>query len=82
MRNVAGRGALDDSVHTAPLDPKALTGVVETALAKALQLAADAQRWELVVQLAEELANRRSARAGQRRHEPKMGQLVTRRGTR
>jgi hypothetical protein len=35
---------------------------VETALAEALQLAARAQRWELVERIAAELAARRTAR--------------------
>jgi len=86
LRNVAERDAvddsLDDSLHTAPLDPKAFAGVVETALAKGLQLAADAQRWEIVAQLAEELATLRSARGERRRSEPRTGHLVTRRGAR
>ena len=41
-----------------------LRGVVEPALAKALMLAAEAQRWELVAQLAAELAARRAVRTG------------------
>lgn len=38
--------------------------VVETALAKALELAAQAQRWDLVRQIFAELKARRLARAG------------------
>jgi len=37
---------------------------VETALAEALRLAAEAERWEIVGQLAEELAARRRRRGG------------------
>jgi hypothetical protein len=37
-----------------------LTNVVETALAKALVLAAEAKRWDVVVQIAEELRRRGS----------------------
>jgi hypothetical protein len=37
-------------------------GVVETALARALTLAAEAQRWEVVAQLATELRARRESR--------------------
>ena len=63
LRNVAGRDALDDSLDESSRDgrpaPEALVGVVETALAEALRLAAEAERWEIVVQLAEELAARR-----------------------
>jgi hypothetical protein len=42
----------------------ALVGVVETALARALELAARAGRWELVGQLARELEARRQNRHG------------------
>ena len=63
MRNVAERGAvdesLDDSTGGARLAPEVLVGVVETALAEALGVAAEAGRWEIVAQLAEELAARR-----------------------
>jgi hypothetical protein len=40
----------------------ALHDVVETALARALVLAAEEQRWELVAQIATELAERRMGR--------------------
>jgi len=40
-----------------------LQDVVQPALARALTLAAQAGRWELVAQIATELANRRSANA-------------------
>jgi hypothetical protein len=66
LRNVAARGAtdesLDDSSEGEPLAPEALVGVVETALAGALRLAAAAERWELVEQLTHELAARRRRR--------------------
>lgn len=66
MRNVAGRDALDDSSDESSgggrLAPEALVGVVATALAEALRVAAEAGRWEIVAQLAEELAARRRGR--------------------
>ena len=39
-----------------------LSNVVETALAKALVLAAEAKRWDVVTRIAEELRRRGSAR--------------------
>lgn len=39
--------------------PYELSNVVETALAKALVLAAEAKRWDVVVLIAEELRQRR-----------------------
>jgi hypothetical protein len=39
-----------------------LTGVVETALAKALVLAAEAKRWDVVTQIADELRRRSGSR--------------------
>jgi hypothetical protein len=56
--------SLDDSGKRGRLPPDALVGVVETALAQALMLAAEAGRWELVAQLAEELSARHRAREG------------------
>jgi len=56
--------SLDDSARRVRLPPDALVGVVETALARALTLAAEAGRWEIVAQLAEELAARQRARDG------------------
>jgi len=44
-----------------------LRHVVEPALARALVLAAEAQRWDVVVQIATELRERREARDGVRR---------------
>jgi hypothetical protein len=64
--NVAEGVALDDSLDDSGgggrLEPEVLAGVVETALAEALGLAADAGRWEIVAQLADELAIRRHRR--------------------
>jgi hypothetical protein len=63
LRNVAERDAVDDSLDESSdarrLPPEALVGVVETVLAEALRLAAEAERWEIVAQVAEELAARR-----------------------
>ena len=46
---------------TAPSEAYELSNVVETALAKALVLAAEAGRWDGVVQIAEELGRRGGA---------------------
>jgi hypothetical protein len=46
-------------VVTESSDAYELSNVVETALAKALVLAAEAKRWDVVVQIAEELQGRR-----------------------
>jgi hypothetical protein len=58
--------SLDDSTDNraarSRLPPDALVGVVETALARALTLAAEAGRREIVAQLAEELSARQRAR--------------------
>jgi predicted RNA binding protein YcfA (HicA-like mRNA interferase family) len=66
LRNVEGRDALDDSLDESSavgrFAPEAQVGVVETALAAALRLAAKAERWEIVAQLAEE----RGSRVGRR----------------
>jgi hypothetical protein len=40
-----------------------LSNVVETALAKALVLAAEAKRWDVVMQIADELHRRGNAQA-------------------
>jgi hypothetical protein len=68
------RGGVDDSLDDSADDSRewqgsdgrlpadALVGVVETALARALTLAAEAGRWEIVTQLAEELAARQRTR--------------------
>lgn len=44
-----------------------LSNVVETALAKALVLAAEAQRWDVVAQIADRLHKRGHANAAHRR---------------
>lgn len=54
--------SLDESSDARRLAPEALVGVVETVLAQALRLAAEAERWEIVAPLAEELAARRRSR--------------------
>ena len=86
MRNVAGRDALDDSLDESSggrrLAPKALIGVVETALAEALRLAAKAERWRIVAQHAEELASPAWRAGQQRRHDPGTVRLASRRGAR
>jgi len=64
------------------LAPEVLVGVVETALAAALRLAAEAERWEIVAQLAEELAVRRQARSEQQADDLSPVHLATRGGTR
>jgi hypothetical protein len=56
--------SLDDSSGVGRLEPEGLVGVVETALADALRLAAEAERWEVVAQLAEELVARQRGRDG------------------
>ena len=71
MRNVAERGAVDESLDDSSggggrLEAGALVGVVETALAEALRLAAAAGRWEVVAQLAQELAARRQIPTSER----------------
>lgn len=81
LRNVAGGDAVDDSLDDSGsarrLAPGALVGVVETALGEALRLAAEAQRWELVAQLADELLVRRNRRAGSKARRRKTGRLAT-----
>ena len=52
-------GASDDSEATAEVPLADCTGVVETAIAAALKLAAEAQQWDIVAQLARELEARR-----------------------
>jgi hypothetical protein len=46
-----------------PKPPLDLNGVVEPALARALVLAAEAQRWEIVEQVARELEERREGQS-------------------
>jgi hypothetical protein len=60
--NVSDRApkcAIVRGVVTESSEAYALSDVVETALARALVLAADAKRWDVVVQLAAELEARR-----------------------
>ena len=56
----APKCAIVRDVETQSSEPYDLTGVVETALARALVLAAEAGRWDVVVQIAEELRRRGS----------------------
>jgi hypothetical protein len=51
--------ALVRGVVTESSEPYELSNVVETALARALVLAADAKRWDVVAQIAAELEARR-----------------------
>ena len=59
----ASKCAIDRRDVTVEDDPYELPNVVETALAKALVLAAEAKRWDVVIKIADELharsANRR-----------------------
>jgi hypothetical protein len=50
------------SVVTISSEAYELSNVVETALAKALVLAAEAKRWDVVAQIAEELGRRSETR--------------------
>jgi hypothetical protein len=56
----------DLSARTAPAsdDCGQFVGVVESSLARALQLAAEQGQWQVVTQLATELEARREARSG------------------
>jgi len=56
--------------------------LVETALADALRLAVEGERWEIVVQLAEELAGRRAAREKPALAEASLAGVATRGSTR
>jgi hypothetical protein len=59
----APKCAIGGRVETESSDPYQLRDVVEPALARALILAAEAQRWELVGQIAAELQARREAKS-------------------
>jgi hypothetical protein len=59
----APKCAIDRREVTESSEAYELSNVVETALAKALVLAAEAKRWDLVAQIAEELALRGRAEA-------------------
>ncbi len=56
----APKCAIVRGVVTESSEAYELSNVVETALAKALVLAAEAKRWDVVVQIAEELRARRA----------------------
>jgi hypothetical protein len=72
----------DDSQRRGRLLPEALLGVVETALARVLMLAAEAWRWEIVAQIAEELAASDRGRRISVQGEPNTSSLATRRRSR
>ena len=55
----APKCAIARGVVTESSEGYELSNVVETALAKALVLAAEAKRWDVVLQIAEELGARR-----------------------
>ena len=61
----APKCAIARGVVTQSSEAYELSNVVETALAKALVLAAEAGRWEVVVQIAEELGRRRPRQTGE-----------------
>ena len=64
----ASKCAIVRGVVTQSSEAYELSNVVETALAKALLLAAEGERWEMVSRIASELAARRGERfAGQNR---------------
>lgn len=58
-------GASDDSEASEAEPLLDCTGVVETAIAAALKLAAEAQQWDVVVVLAQELHARRVSPMGE-----------------
>jgi len=57
----ASKCAIVCGVVTESSEPYELANVVETALARALVLAAEAKRWDVVAQIAEELCRRQVA---------------------
>jgi hypothetical protein len=57
----ASKCAIVRDVVTQSSEPYELSNVVETALARALVLAAEARRWDVVMQIAAELSRRGSA---------------------
>jgi hypothetical protein len=57
----APKCAIVRGIVTESSEAHELSNVVETALAKALVLAAEAKRWDVVAQIAEELRRRGSA---------------------
>jgi hypothetical protein len=66
----ASKCAIDRQEVTESSEAYELSNVVETALAKALVLAAEAKRWDVVAQIADEL---------RRRGEPEVDRLFLRR---
>ena len=58
----ASKCAIVRGVVTESSEAYELSNVVETALARALVLAAEARRWDVVMQIAEELQGRRVGR--------------------
>jgi hypothetical protein len=65
--NVSDRApkcAIVRGVVTESSEAYELSNVVETALARALALAAEAKRWDVVMQIADELQGRRLGRLG------------------
>lgn len=65
---------------TEPSDAYELSNVVETALAKALVLAAEASRWDVVLQIAGELQRRHRAQSTSRRPDTQLDSLSSIRG--
>lgn len=61
----ASKCAIARGVVTQSSEAYELSNVVETALARALVLAAEAGRWDVVMQIAEELARRRPRQTGE-----------------
>jgi hypothetical protein len=61
----ASKCAIDRRAVTVEGDPYELSNVVETALARALVLAAQAKRWDVVMRIAEELRRRRGPGRGE-----------------
>ncbi len=59
MSDRASKCAIVRGVVTESSEAYELSNVVETALAKALVLAAEAKRWDVVTQIANELEGRR-----------------------
>jgi hypothetical protein len=60
----ASKCAIDRREVTESSEAYELSNVVETALAKALVLAAEAKRWDVVMRIADELQRRDSSVAG------------------
>ena len=60
----ASKCAIVRGVATESSEPYELSNVGETALARALVLAAEPGRWDVVMRIAEELARRRSQAVG------------------